>query len=90
MGLPMRPAGTLARTDPAAFARLKENLAVVVSAEALFVLTDLCGLTPEAAIAAAPHTTKTQADTSNRRMRMANPSGSFVDLGIIARENAAR
>ena len=46
-------AGTLARTDPAAFARLKENLAVVVSAEALFILTDLCGMEPDAAIASA-------------------------------------
>ena len=42
--------------DPAALAQLKRDLAVVVSAEALFCLTDLCGLEPEAAIASAVHT----------------------------------
>ena len=36
--------------------RLKLDLAVVVSAEAFFTLTDLCGLEPDDAIAsAAPH-----------------------------------
>ena len=42
---------TLGRSDPEAFTVLKQNLAVVVSAEALFILMDLCGLAPEAAIA---------------------------------------
>jgi len=42
--------------DPAAFAQLKNDLAVVVSAEALFVLTDLCGLQPDDAIASATRT----------------------------------
>jgi AcrR family transcriptional regulator len=50
---------TLAVTDPAAFTQLKNDLAVVVSAEALFALTDLCGLVPEAAIASAVHTATT-------------------------------
>ena len=36
--------------------RLKEGLAIVVSAEALFVLTDLCGLAPGDAIASAART----------------------------------
>ena len=36
--------GTLGATDPAALAQLKRDLAVVVSAEALFSLTDLHGL----------------------------------------------
>ena len=49
-------AGTL---DPAALAQLKNDLAVVVSAEALFSLTDLCGLTPDAAVASAVHTATT-------------------------------
>ena len=48
--------GTL---DPAALTQLKNDLAVVVSAEALFCLTDLCGLAPEAAIASAVHTATT-------------------------------
>jgi AcrR family transcriptional regulator len=45
--------------DPAALAQLKNDLAVVVSAEALFTLTDLCRLTPEDAIASAVHTATT-------------------------------
>lgn len=48
-----------ARIAPAALAQLKNDLAVVVSAEALFCLTDLCGLEPEAAIASAVHTATT-------------------------------
>jgi AcrR family transcriptional regulator len=46
-------------TDPAALAQLKNDLAVVVSAEALFSLTDLCCLDPEAAIASIVHTATT-------------------------------
>jgi hypothetical protein len=44
---------TLAPTDAEVFTRLKRDLAVVVSAEALFTLTDLCGLSPDEAIASA-------------------------------------
>ncbi len=47
---------TLADAD---LAQLKNDLAVVVSAEALFCLTDLCGLSPEDAIASAVHTATT-------------------------------
>jgi AcrR family transcriptional regulator len=39
-----------------ALTRLKQNLAVAVSAEAFFVLTDLCGLAPDDAIASAART----------------------------------
>jgi AcrR family transcriptional regulator len=46
------PAGP-AFLPPAAMDRLKQQLAVVVSAEALFSLTDLCGLSVDDAIAAA-------------------------------------
>jgi AcrR family transcriptional regulator len=42
-----------ARLPPAAMTALKNDLAIVVSAEALFVLTDLCGLSPADAIASA-------------------------------------
>jgi hypothetical protein len=38
---------------------LKQELAVVVSAEAFFVLTDLCGLTPDDAIRTAARTAAT-------------------------------
>ena len=44
---------TLAQIDAEAFTRLKRDLAVVVSAEALFTLTDLCGLSPDEAITSA-------------------------------------
>lgn len=36
--------------------QLNRDLAVIVSAEALFTLIDLCGLSPEQAIASADHT----------------------------------
>ena len=49
---------TLAVTDPAAFGQLKLDLAIIVSAEALFTLTDLCGLPPEDAIRSAVHTAR--------------------------------
>jgi AcrR family transcriptional regulator len=51
------PASGAAR--PAALAQLKRDLAVVVSAEALFSLTDLDGLDPEEAIASIVHTATT-------------------------------
>jgi AcrR family transcriptional regulator len=50
---------TLGSTDPAALAQLKLDLAVVVSAEALFSLTDLYGLGPEEAIASIVRTATT-------------------------------
>jgi AcrR family transcriptional regulator len=43
----------------AARRQLENDLAVVVSAEALFCLTDLCGLGPEEAIASVVHTATT-------------------------------
>jgi AcrR family transcriptional regulator len=46
-------------SDPAALDQLKRDLAVVVSAEALFTLTDLCGLSPDDAIASAVRTAAT-------------------------------
>jgi AcrR family transcriptional regulator len=45
--------------DPAGVAQLKRDLAVVVSAEALFSLTDLHGLSPEEAIESIVHTATT-------------------------------
>lgn len=50
--------GPLTGTDPEVLAQLKRGLAVVVSAEALFVLTDLCGLSPADAIASAVATAR--------------------------------
>ena len=51
--------GTLGSTHPAVLAQLKRDLAVVVSAEALFSLTDLHGLAPEEAIGSIVHTAAT-------------------------------
>ncbi len=51
--------GTLVTADPAGLAQLKRDLAAVVSAEALFVLTDLAGLDPEDAIASLVRTART-------------------------------
>jgi hypothetical protein len=52
--------------EAAALARLKLDLAVVVSAEALFTLIDLCHLGPEEAIASAVHTAQTLTDAAIR------------------------
>jgi len=49
---------TMAVADPERLEQLKRGLAIVVSAETLFTLTDLCGLTPEAAIASAAGTAR--------------------------------
>jgi AcrR family transcriptional regulator len=56
---PFQDADGPASLTPAAIARLKQDLAIVVSAEALFVLTDLCGLSPDDAIASAVRTATT-------------------------------
>jgi AcrR family transcriptional regulator len=45
--------------DPARIARLRNDLVAVVSAEALFVLTDLAGLAPQEAIASLVRTATT-------------------------------
>jgi AcrR family transcriptional regulator len=52
-------AQTLGTDDPAALAQLRNDLAVVVSAEALFCLTDLVRLDPEDAIASVVRTATT-------------------------------
>ena len=50
---------TLGVSDPERFAQLKLDLAVVISADALFTLTDLCGLAADDAIASAVQTAST-------------------------------
>lgn len=57
---------TLAARDPDALPQLKRDLAVAVSAEALFVLTDLCGLNPDDAIASASRTAATLTEAAFR------------------------
>jgi AcrR family transcriptional regulator len=51
-----RPPGAM---EPGRLAQLKLDLAVIVSAEALFTLTDLVGLTPQDAIASVVRTART-------------------------------
>ncbi|MFI1769498.1 TetR/AcrR family transcriptional regulator [Streptomyces sp. NPDC020800] len=61
---------TLAAADPDAFAQLKRDLAVVVSAEALFTLTDLCKLDADAAVGSAVRTATTLTEAAVRAGRM--------------------
>ncbi len=49
----------LGRRSPEEFRQLKQDLAIVVSAEALFTLTDLCGLSPDEAIESAVRSART-------------------------------
>jgi AcrR family transcriptional regulator len=68
--------GTLAADDPAALTQLKRDLAIVVSAEALFGLTDLHGLDPEEAIASVVHTAAT---LTRAALRDAQTDGAQAD-----------
>ena len=45
--------------EPGRLTQLKLDLAVIMSAEALFTLTDLAGLAPQDAIASVVHTART-------------------------------
>lgn len=56
---PFEDAGAPRCLAPGAMADLKLDLAVTVSAEAFFTLTDLCGLSPDDAIASAVRTAST-------------------------------
>jgi AcrR family transcriptional regulator len=75
---------TLGTANPAAMAQLKNDLALVVSAEALFCLTDLCRLDPEDAIASAVHTAATL--TRAALLEQALPTGG--DSADAAEEGA--
>jgi len=59
------PAGT------PGLAQLKRDLAVVVSAEALFTVTDLCGLSPDDAISSAVATARTLTEAATGKNRFA-------------------
>jgi len=60
------PDGAPAAISPPALAQLKRDLAVVMSPEALFTLTDLCGLAPDDAIASAVRTARTLTEAAAR------------------------
>jgi AcrR family transcriptional regulator len=58
--------------DPELLAQLRLDLAVVVSAEALFILTDLCGLSVEDAIDSAEKTARTLTSAAFRQISKAS------------------
>jgi AcrR family transcriptional regulator len=76
-------AATPGRISPQALEQLKRDLAVVVSAEALFVLTDLCGLPPDDAIASAIHTARTLTAATTRELPARRPQ--FRRPGVTSR-----
>jgi AcrR family transcriptional regulator len=73
-------ADTPGTCDPKALAQLKRDLTVVVSAEALFTLTDLAGLDTETAIASAVHT----ATTLTRAALQDTSAAPFTSLPAVA------
>jgi AcrR family transcriptional regulator len=56
------------RLDPAAVAQLRRDLAVVVSAEALFTLTDLCELSRPDAVDSAVHAARSLTEAAFRAL----------------------
>jgi hypothetical protein len=54
------------RLDPVALAQLRRDLAVVVSADALFTLTDLCELSRPDAVDSAVHTARALTEAAFR------------------------
>jgi AcrR family transcriptional regulator len=64
---PFLPA--LGAADPQLPSQLERDLAVVVSAEALFCLTDLCGLSVEDAVASVARTAGTLTEAAFARVR---------------------
>jgi AcrR family transcriptional regulator len=61
-----------AATDADGVAQLKRDLAAVVSAEALFSLTDLCGLTPDDAVSSLVRTATTITEAALRQALIAD------------------
>jgi len=57
---------TLGVTDPGRMAQFRRDLSAVVSAEALFSLTDLAGLTPDEAVASLVRTATTVTEAALR------------------------
>ena len=80
---------TLMATDPAGIARLRQDLVAVVSAEALFVLTDLAGLAPEETIAslvrsAATLTEAAVTEAAATAVTPASLTGGCAGAGVIS------
>ena len=75
------------RLDPVALAQLRRGLAVVVSADALFTLTDLCGLSRPEAVDSAVHTARALTEAA---FRAANPKASPVTSVSVGRSPLRR
>jgi AcrR family transcriptional regulator len=60
---------TLPASGRGALTQLRLDLAVVMSAESLFILTDLCGLSPDEAIASAVATVRTLTAAATGRLQ---------------------
>ena len=56
------------RTNRPAVRQLKQDLALVISAEAFFTLVDLCGLSPKAAISSGTHAAEVLTSEAVRRL----------------------
>lgn len=61
---PFARAGACKRLTPAAMTALKRDLAIIISAEALFTLTDLCGLSLDDAVASAVRTARIRTEAA--------------------------
>ena len=61
------------RLDPAGLTQLRRDLAVVVSADALFTLTDLCDLSRPDAVDSAVHTARALTEAAFREAEHARP-----------------
>jgi AcrR family transcriptional regulator len=84
-------AGTL-RLPPGRLAQLKHDLAAIISAEALFTLTDLCRLTPDDAVASLVRTATTITATATRTDRTGrhSPASAGRGTGDRVQEHRAR
>lgn len=72
----LAPPADLSAITPARLAQLRRDLSVIVSAEALFTLTDLCGLSADEAIASAVRTACTVTRAARRGAEEGRPDES--------------
>ena len=70
---------TLMATEPAGIAQLRRDLVAVVSAEALFVLTDLAGLAPDEAIASLVRSATTLTEAAVTAVTPASLTGDALE-----------
>lgn len=71
-------AADLDPADKEALILLKRDLAVVMSAEAFFILTDLCELDPETAIVSTVRSARTITEAALRAMQPGTPGSGMI------------